>query len=96
MVVSDDINVMLLTAKDLKNSLQKRSVMPPRAPKFSFACLAKSRANVDDTVHKAVAAAGSAYKDPQDYGFMYGEGFQDSDGHIWELIYMESKPPSQD
>ena len=24
-----------------------------------------------------------------DHGFMYGHGFQDLDGHIWELIYME-------
>jgi hypothetical protein len=26
---------------------------------------------------------------PQEYGFMYGHGFEDIDGHIWELIYME-------
>jgi len=26
---------------------------------------------------------------PQDYGFMYGHGFDDLDGHIWKLFYME-------
>lgn len=26
--------------------------------------------------------------DPQDYGFMYWHGFQDPDGHGWELVYM--------
>ena len=25
---------------------------------------------------------------PQDHGFMYGHGFEDLDGHIWELVYM--------
>ena len=28
--------------------------------------------------------------EPQDHGFMYGHGFEDLDGHIWELIYMET------
>ena len=26
---------------------------------------------------------------PQDYGFMYGHGFQDLDGHVWEVFYMD-------
>ena len=34
-------------------------------------------------------AGGATYNEPQDHGFMYGHGFQDLDGHIWELIYME-------
>jgi predicted lactoylglutathione lyase len=48
-----------------------------------------SREQVDEMVRKAVAAGGSTYKKPQDHGFMYGHGFQDLDGHIWELMYME-------
>jgi predicted lactoylglutathione lyase len=40
-------------------------------------------------VRKAVAAGGTTYNEPQDHGFMYGHGFQDLDGHIWELIFME-------
>ena len=40
-------------------------------------------------VAKAVAGGGSTYNEPQDHGFMYAHGFQDLDGHIWELVYME-------
>ena len=29
------------------------------------------------------------FNTPHDYGFMYGHGFQDLDGHIWELAFME-------
>jgi predicted lactoylglutathione lyase len=47
------------------------------------------RAQVDDMVRKAVAAGGRLYNDPQDHGFMYGHGFQDLDGHVWEVIYMD-------
>jgi hypothetical protein len=44
---------------------------------------------VDEMVRKAVAAGGTTYNKLQDHGFMYGHGFQDLDGHIWEVIYME-------
>jgi predicted lactoylglutathione lyase len=54
-------------------------------------CLSQpSRAAVDDMVRKAIAAGGNTYNQPQDYGVMYGHGFQDLDGHIWELMYMEA------
>jgi uncharacterized protein len=53
-------------------------------------CLScESRASVDDLVAKAIAAGGRAPRKPQDQGFMYGHGFEDPDGHIWELISME-------
>ena len=39
-------------------------------------------------MRKAVAG-GNTYHPPRDYGVMYGHGFQDLDGHIWELMYMD-------
>jgi len=48
-----------------------------------------SRAKVDELVGKAVAAGGSTYKEPQDHGFMYGHSYQDLDGHIWEVFFMD-------
>ena len=62
--------------------------MPQKAPKCSWRC-PPSRANVDDMVRKAVAAGGTTYSAPQDHGFMYGHGFQDLDGHLWEVFYMD-------
>ncbi|CUZ96661.1 Predicted lactoylglutathione lyase [Serratia marcescens] len=53
-------------------------------------CLSQpSRAAVDELVRKAVAGGGNTYHPPRDYGVMYGHGFQDLDGHIWELMYMD-------
>jgi predicted lactoylglutathione lyase len=53
-------------------------------------CLSReSRAAVDDIVSKALAAGGTTYNEPQDHGFMYAHGFQDLDGHIWEVMFME-------
>ena len=47
-----------------------------------------SREAVDAMVRQAVKAGGSTYNEPQDHGFMYAHGFQDLDGHIWELVHM--------
>jgi hypothetical protein len=90
MIVSDDIFVMLLTEEKFQTFTPKKIC---DAGKFTevLVCLSlESRANVEEMVAKAVAGGGSTYNEPQDHGFMYAHGFQDLDGHIWELIYMES------
>ena len=47
-----------------------------------------SRAQVDELVVKAMAAGGTVPRPPEDHGFMYSHGFEDLDGHIWELAWM--------
>lgn len=89
MIVSSDIFVMLLTEEKFKTFTPKEIC---NAEKFTevLVCLScESRAEVDQIVGKAVAAGGKTYNEPQDHGFMYGHGFQDLDGHIWEFIFME-------
>ena len=46
--------------------------------------------SVDALVAKALAAGGTAPRPPQDHGFMYAHGFEDLDGHIWELAWMDT------
>ena len=90
MIVSDDIFIMLLTEEKFQTFTPKKIC---DAGKFTevLVCLSlESRANVEEMVAKAVAGGGSTYNEPQDHGFMYAHGFQDLDGHIWELIYLES------
>jgi len=89
MVVSDDIFVMLLTIPKFK-SFTPREICDARKSTEVLVCLtAESRQKVDELVRKAVTAGGQTHQEPQDHGFMYGHGFQDLDGHIWELVYME-------
>ncbi len=89
MIVAEDIFVMLLTEEKFKTFTPKEICDATKCTEVLVCLSCESREKVDDRVHKAVAAGGTTYKDPQDYGFMYGHGFQDLDGHIWELIYME-------
>ena len=89
MVISEDIYVMLLTENKFKTFTPKPIADATRNTEVLVCLSATSRDEVNHLVRKAVAAGGSTYKEPQDHGFMYGHGFQDLDGHIWELAFME-------
>jgi len=90
MVISETIYVMLLT-HDKFRQFTPKTIADARATSEVLICLsADGRDAVDDTVTKAKAAGGSADPGPkQDYGFMYGRSFEDPDGHIWEVMWMD-------
>jgi uncharacterized protein len=89
MIVSEDIFVMLLTHAKFKTFTPKAICDATKSTEVLVCLSSESREKVNEMVRKAVAAGGTTYNEPQDHGFMYGHGFQDLDGHIWELIYME-------
>ena len=89
MIISDDIYAMLLTHAKFKQFTPKAICDATRSTEVLIALSCESRQHVDDLVRKATSAGGSVYAERKDYGFMYQHGFQDPDGHIWELIYME-------
>ena len=93
MIISDDIYTMLLTHAKFKEFTPNPICDATKSTEV-LVCLSRdSRSAVDDMVRKAVAGGGKTYNQPQDHGFMYGHGFQDLDGHIWELIYMKPSAP---
>lgn len=89
MIVSNDIFVMLLTHEKFKTFTPKEIADAKKSTEVLVCLSCESRDKVDAMVRKAVAAGGTTYSESKDYGFMYQHGFQDPDGHIWELIYME-------
>ena len=89
MIVSEDIYVMLLTRAKFKEFTPKEICDATKSTEVLVCLSCETRDAVNDTVSKAVAAGGITYADSKDFGFMYQHGFQDLDGHIWELIYME-------
>jgi uncharacterized protein len=89
MVVSEDIYVMLLTHAKFKEFTPKEICDATKSSEVLVCLSCESRAKVDDRVRRAVAAGGTTYAEAKDHGFMYGHGFQDLDGHIWELMWMD-------
>jgi len=89
MIVSDDIFVMLLTREKFKEFTPKAVCDATKSTEVLVCLSCDSRDHVDDLVRKALAAGGTTHAEPKDHGFMYQHGFQDPDGHIWELISMD-------
>ena len=88
MVISESIYAMLLT-HDFFQTFTTKTIADARKTTEVLVCLScESRSEVDALVAKAVAAGGTAPRTPQDHGFMYAHGFEDIDGHFWELVYM--------
>jgi predicted lactoylglutathione lyase len=97
MVVSDTIFVMLLR-RDFFAGFCTKPVVDARQGTEVLLCLSRdSRAAVDRMVAQAVAAGGSVPRPPQIHGeAMYGHAFEDLDGHVWELVWMNpDAPPPQ-
>jgi uncharacterized protein len=80
---------MLLTEAKFKTFTPKAITDATKSTEVLVCLSCESRAEVDETVRKAVAAGGTTYNEPQDHGFMYAHAFQDPDGHIWELVAMQ-------
>jgi len=91
-VVSDAIRVMLLTHARFRNFTPKAICDTSKAAEFLLTLSCESLEQVDGLVAKAVAAGGSTYDKPEDYGFMYTHSFVDPDGHGWGLFHMSTMP----
>jgi len=89
MVVSEHIYVMLLTHEKFKGFING-DISNARTSKEVLNCLsAGSRAEVDDFKTRALGAGGGEWKPNLEMGPMYGCSFQDPDGHVWEIMYMD-------
>lgn len=95
MVISEHIFAMLL-AEPFFQTFTRKPVADASKGTEVLVCLScDSRAEVDALVAKAVAAGGKTPNPPVDHGFMYGHGFEDLDGHLWELMYMDMAAAAQ-
>ena len=95
MVIGEDSFVMLLV-EPFFQGFTKKPISDAKKSTEVLVCLScESRAEVDALVKKALAGGATAPNPPQDHGFMYGHGFEDLDGHVWELMWMDpnAAPP---
>ncbi len=89
MIIGEDIFIMLLIEEFFKSFTKKEIADATKSTETIICLSADSREKVDEMVSKAIAAGGSSPNPKQDHGFMYGHGFQDLDGHLWEVMWMD-------
>lgn len=96
MILTEEIYVMLLThskfsqftTKEIGNAFKTASVINSLS--------VDSNEEVNTMIEKALASGGKESNEAKDYGFMQQRGFEDLDGHLWEVLYMDvSKFPQQ-
>lgn len=90
MIIAEDIFVMLLVEPFFKTFVPNEIADAKRTTESIICLSAESREKVDELIKKAIEAGGTLYKEPQEHGFMYGHGYQDLDGHLWEIMWMDS------
>ncbi len=88
MIIGEDIYVMLLGERFFKTFTKKEICDVAKDAEVIVALSAESREKVDQMMNRVLEAGGKESRDPQDHGWMYGRSFQDIDGHLWEIIYM--------
>ena len=96
MIVSDEAFVMLLVERRFKDFTKKKLADPATHTEAILAVSAESREAVDELADAALGAGGSLANDPMDYGFMYGRSFNDPDGHLWEVMWMDESALEQE
>ena len=89
MVISETIYAMLISEAYFKTFIPNKEISDTsKSKEVLLALSADSRQQVDDLADKAVAAGGKNFRDPDDHGFMYSRSFEDLDGHVWEVFWM--------
>jgi predicted lactoylglutathione lyase len=89
MIISDDIYVMLLVEPFFKSFTGKEIPDTSKTSEVILSLIADSREAVDQFMEKCVSAGGRDLSKPQEMDFMYTRSFEDPDGHLWEIFYLD-------
>ncbi|XVS61064.1 VOC family protein [Actinosynnema sp. CA-299493] len=88
-VFSDTVHAMLVTKPFFTTFTTKEIADSATTTEAIVALSLDSREQVDEVADKALAAGGGFVKEAEDHGFMYGRSFEDLDGHVWNLFWMD-------
>lgn len=90
LVISEHIYAMLITEPFFKTFIPNKEIADTAKTKEVLVALStNSKQEVDELTNKAIAAGGKQFREPEDHGFMYARSFEDLDGHVWEIIWMD-------
>lgn len=88
-VISDTIYLMVLTREFFATFTDKPVVDPHKQLQLQTAISTDTREGVDTFLDKVLAAGGSEHREAKDYGFMYYREFEDPDGNLFNIMWMD-------
>jgi uncharacterized protein len=86
-IIEGHMHVMLAKEAFFQSLINKSVVQAKQANEVVICLSCESRKEVDSLIAKAVAAGARIPHPPEDHGFMYDQGFEDLDGHLWNLVW---------
>jgi len=89
MIIGENINVMLLVEKFFKSFIKKEITDAKKNTEVILAISVENREKVEEMIKLALDAGAKEPRKPQDYGWMYNRSFEDIDGHLWEVFFMD-------
>lgn len=97
MIINEEAYAMLLVEAFFKTFTPKTLADARQSTEVLLAFSTDSREKVDEMMSTALEAGGSEVRATQDLGFMYSRSFNDLDGHIWEVFWMDpnAAPPQE-
>src|ERR1700712_4142138 len=90
LVIEDNICAMLMAPARFADFVVGEIADATKTTEVLLALSAESREEVDRIADAALSAGGSDWRPAQDHGFMYGRSFADPDGHVWEVVWMDT------
>jgi predicted lactoylglutathione lyase len=90
MIIGDNIFAMLLVEDYFKTFTGKQIADTSTCTESIISLSVDGRAEVDELVGKALAAGATTTRPADDYGYLYTRSFEDLDGHLWEVVWMDS------
>ncbi|MEN9751695.1 MAG: hypothetical protein RLZZ600_742 [Actinomycetota bacterium] len=87
MIVGDNLYVMLIEHAKFSGFVDKK-IAPKDSVEAILAFSCDSADHVRTLSEKAISMGARKINDPEDHGFMFSWGFEDLDGHLWDLFWM--------
>ncbi len=89
MVISETIYLMLLTHPKFMQFSPNPIVDANKGTEVLTCLSMESKEELNAHLEKVISAGGKEFRGPTDYGFMFSRCYQDLDGHVWEVIWMD-------
>ena len=88
MIISDSNFAMLLERDKFAGFIDK-PIAPSTTSEVIVGLSCESREQVTEITQKALDRGARKVNEPDDIGFMFSWGFEDLDGHLWDLFWMD-------
>jgi hypothetical protein len=97
MLLNDNTMVTLVEEPQFKEFAQKEVADTKTNAEAVLVLQVESKDAVNELLNKAISLGAKETRDPHEHGPMFGRSFEDLDGHVWEVFFMnEDEIPKND